>query len=277
MKPAVCGSSQSPSETGSELSTSLAVKEDAVSDWFLYWIMDLIWVILLVFLVCTEAGNLTEVRVELGHNATLNCSLEPPNIYWYMEVHSQCRALIIRTFTKNKTNSNSIYTTFISKYIAEVNRLTIVNATAEDCRLYFCARKQNNSFIFEDTFHLVSDVPAVTPPTNSCAGNHQQLQQNRPIWQSELILYGSFALNIALLVFIFIGLVFTSHLMKKKKNCNVQLNDPSPLSPENPERLEAAQYEEIQLPTYRARPPAAPSSECIYYKAQLPQSTLPQL
>ncbi|XP_035533854.1 uncharacterized protein LOC118340101 [Morone saxatilis] len=229
--------------------------------------------VFLVFLVCAEAGNPMEVRVELGHNATLNCSLKQSSIYWYMEVHSQCRALITRTFSNKTNNSYFVYTTFISKYIAVGNSLTIVNVTAEDCRLYFCARKQNDSFIFEDTFHLVSDVPDV--PAVS-AGNHQQLQQNGTIWQSELILYGSFALNIVLLVFMVIGLVFTSHLMKKK-NCNAQLNDPSPLTSENPERLEAAQYEEIQLPTYRARPPAAPSSECIYSKAQLPQPTLPQL
>lgn len=34
------------------------------------------------------------------------------------------------------------------------------------------------------------------------------------------------------------------------------------------------QYEEIQLD--RAAPPAAPPSECIYYKAQMPRPTLPQ-
>ncbi|XP_049921181.1 uncharacterized protein LOC126402894 isoform X2 [Epinephelus moara] len=67
------------------------------------------------------------------------------------------------------------------------------------------------------------------------------------------------------------GVVFTSVCLKKK-TCNYQVTDSPRSTNQSAETLETPQYEEIQL---RAPPPAA-SSECIYYKAQLPQSTLPQ-
>ncbi|XP_013771103.1 uncharacterized protein LOC102197735 isoform X2 [Pundamilia nyererei] len=84
-------------------------------------IMVLLWMILLVFLLCAEAENMTEVRGELGTNVTLTCSNQTSDRYWYMEIHSQFRA-------------------------------------AEDCRLYFCGIKRGGSTQFVETFHLISDV-----------------------------------------------------------------------------------------------------------------------
>ncbi|XP_041638131.1 uncharacterized protein LOC121506406 isoform X2 [Cheilinus undulatus] len=60
--------------------------------------MDLIWVLLLLFLLCGEAKNVTKVKASLGQNATLLCSFIDGDIYWFMEVHSGFRSCIIRTF-----------------------------------------------------------------------------------------------------------------------------------------------------------------------------------
>ncbi|KAF3688296.1 hypothetical protein EXN66_Car003968 [Channa argus] len=105
--------------------------------------MDLLWMILLVFLVCAEAQNVTEVKVELGQNVTLNCSSNNSNIHWYIEINSQVRGFISRSFSNDPSGSQYYVYTFRPKYSAFGNSLLIANITAEDCRLYFCGRKIN--------------------------------------------------------------------------------------------------------------------------------------
>ncbi|KAK2917272.1 uncharacterized protein [Channa argus] len=223
--------------------------------------MDLLWMILLVFLVCAEAQNVTEVKVELGQNISLNCSWNNSDTYWFTEINSQVRGSIGRSFTNDPSGSQYYVYTFRPKYSAFGNILLITNITAEDCRLYFCGRRINGSVQFVDTFSLVSDVPT-TSPTNTTVGNDSSILLN------ELIKYSSFALNVFFLVLI--GLVCLKK-KKKKKDCTCQINEPPPVY-DSPETVEPRQYEEIQLSPYR--PPAAPP-ESIYYKAQLPRSTHP--
>ncbi|XP_038550979.1 uncharacterized protein LOC119884726 isoform X2 [Micropterus salmoides] len=217
--------------------------------------MDLLWMILPVFLLCAEAENLTEVKGQLGHSVTLNCSWNASNVYWYMEMHSQVRVPVARSFGKDAENSQYCFeNTLKTKYQALENRLVITNITSEDHRLYICAVKIQGNISFKDAFRLVSDVPTVTPSTNdSEANNHQQL-----------VVFSLFALNVLFIVVI-IGLVFASPCLKRK-NCNCQVNEASPFTCENPETLKTPQYsccvyEEIQLPTFRAPPSAASSPE----------------
>ncbi|XP_067359065.1 uncharacterized protein [Channa argus] len=228
--------------------------------------MDLLWLILLVFLVCAEAQNVTEVKVELGQNVTLNCSGDNSDMYWYMEIHSQFKGGISRTFDEDPVTTKYFVSTFRPKYSAFGKSLLISNITADDCRLYFCGRKINGSIQFMDTFSLVSDVP-VGPPNNSSEENDNNQHLHLLIHQYKFTLYGSFVLNFLLVT----GLLCSLIWLKKKKNCSRQVTHPSP---NNTGTLDSQQYAEIQFPLIRAPPPAA-SSECIYSKVKLPHSTHP--
>ncbi|XP_067357282.1 uncharacterized protein [Channa argus] len=163
--------------------------------------MDLLWMILLVFLVCAEAQNVTEVKVELGQNVTLNCSGNNSDTYWYMEINSQLRGSICRSFTNDPSGSQYYVYTFRPKYSAFGNSLLITNITAEDCRLYFCGRRINGSIQFVDTFSLVSAVA----------------HNGSSTWSTDLIRYISFGLNI-FLILVTISLLCLMLSLKRKKS-----------------------------------------------------------
>ncbi|XP_025759148.1 uncharacterized protein LOC109204442 [Oreochromis niloticus] len=208
-------------------------------------IMVLLWMILLVVLFCAEAENVTEVRGELGTNVTLNCSNQTSDTYWYMEIHSQFRACIGRSFS----SAGSTYYSpgFETKFSILGNKLVIKNFTAEDCRLYFCGIRRYGSIQFVETFHLISDV---TPMRGALKSDH--------------VLFTSLSLNAALILVV-ICLSCVS-LSLKRRISKYQANLPPAGTSE---RLETPQYEEIQLP-HRS----AATTECIYYNVQLPRSTL---
>lgn len=118
-------------------------------------IMVPLWVFLPVLLVRAEAQNLTEVRVELGQRVLLNCSVNTSDIYWYMEIHGRLRVCILRTFSFG--SGSKVYISPGGKYASvKTNSLQVENITAEDCRLYFCARRLNDKVVFEEVFRIVS-------------------------------------------------------------------------------------------------------------------------
>ncbi|XP_042080920.1 uncharacterized protein LOC121815220 isoform X1 [Haplochromis burtoni] len=216
-------------------------------------IMVLLWMILLVLLLCAEAENVTEVRGELGTDVTLTCSNQTSDPYWYMEIHSQFRAGIGRSFS----SADSTYYSpgFETKFSILGNKLVIKNLTAEDCRLYFCGIKRGGSIQFVETFHLISDV---TQKPVALTDSNQQ---------SELFILSSLSLNAALvLVVICLSCVLLS---LKRRISKYQANLPPAGTSE---RLEAPQKKKIQPPPRSAAPP----SEGIYYKLHLPCFTLPQ-
>uniref|UniRef100_A0A3B4H874 Immunoglobulin domain-containing protein n=1 Tax=Pundamilia nyererei TaxID=303518 RepID=A0A3B4H874_9CICH len=143
-----------PSTSVSDSIRAELLSDDSVLLWMLKLIMVLLWMILLVFLLCAEAENMTEVRGELGTNVTLTCSNQTSDRYWYMEIHSQFRAGIGRSFS----SADSTYYSpgFETKFSILGNKLVIKNLTAEDCRLYFCGIKRGGSTQFVETFHLIS-------------------------------------------------------------------------------------------------------------------------
>lgn len=120
--------------------------------------MDLLWIILPVLLGRVHAENMTEVKVELGQSRTLNCSINDTyKIYWYLEIRSQFRARIIETNSNDSSGNEYFVHPSKTKYEAiEGRRLVIRNITAEDCRLYFCARRKSGKIIIVDTFSIVS-------------------------------------------------------------------------------------------------------------------------
>ncbi|XP_042080924.1 uncharacterized protein LOC102305712 isoform X2 [Haplochromis burtoni] len=124
---------------------------------------------------------------------------------------------------------------------------------AEDCRLYFCAIKRGGSVQFVESFSLVSDICPTPDP--ECGVLHRQT-----------FLVSSVILNFVLFLVPCLSCV---SLSLKRRISKYQANLPPAGTSE---RLEAPQYEEIQFPT----PSAAPLQECVYYKIQLPRSTLPQ-
>ncbi|CAK6979694.1 uncharacterized protein LOC121891725 [Scomber scombrus] len=201
--------------------------------------MKLLWMILSVFLVCAEADNMREVKVELGQNVTLNCSVDISDMYWYMEIHSQLRVNILRTFGKTDNDPEYFSPEFKTKYSVLENRLVITNVTAEDCRLYFCAQKKNDIIHFEETIQLVSDV-SITPSTNYSEPRSTEQQQHiQRTWLSGPVIFTSFALN-AFLVLFLIGFCFT-YLSLKRNISKYQVNEPSPLTSDTQESLETPQ------------------------------------
>ncbi|KAM4560344.1 uncharacterized protein PAE49_012560 [Odontesthes bonariensis] len=220
--------------------------------------MDLLRMLLLVLvlvLVCSEAQEVTEVRAELGQDATLTCSIRnETDLYWYLEVYSQLRASIGHRFATGHVSYSSAE--LQTKYLILKNRLVIKNIRAEDCRLYFCAEEINHTV---DTFRLVSDVPVA--PSNDSNQHNQSCTSTSTTYQNEHVVLGSFVLN-AVLVSAVTGLMCVN--LRRKKCCSSRTNQPPEFPPENPEVLESPQYEEIHLP------PPPPQSDCIYYKAQHP-------
>lgn len=128
---------------------------DSILFWMLKPIMVLLWMILLVVLLCTEAVNI-KAKGELGTNVTLTCTNRSSDIHWYMEIHSQLRGCIGRSFSP--TDSTYCSPDFETKFLILGNRLIIKNFTTEDCGLYFCGRKRNGSIHFVETFRLVSSM-----------------------------------------------------------------------------------------------------------------------
>ncbi|XP_050921800.1 uncharacterized protein LOC127139104 isoform X2 [Lates calcarifer] len=199
---------------------------------------------------------------------------------WQMEIHSQLRGCILRTFSPSDSDPHYCSPNFKTKFSVQRNSLVIKNIIAGDCRRYFCAKKKNDSIVYVDTFCLVSDVSTTPSPqstqstqsTTSCEPNHQQERHKWTVWQDSHVMYASFTLN-AFLFLLVIGLLCT-FLCLKIKNRKLQASEPepSPVLYDGVQTLEMPQYEEIQHSTGIPQPVPV-HSECIYYKAQLPRST----
>ncbi|XP_039907776.1 uncharacterized protein LOC120746362 [Simochromis diagramma] len=204
------------------------LSHDSVLLWMLKLIMVLLWMILLVLLLCAEAENVTEVRGELGTNVTLTCSNQTSEIHWYMEIHSQFRACIGRSFS----SAGSTYCSpgFETKFSILGNKLVIKSLTAEDCRLYFCGIKRDGSIQFVETFRLVSNVTLnITDPQIDCR-------------LSQLIII---CVSVAVVVFVILGAV-CAVLCLKRKSRRIQKNNVSLHIYENTDTMRAAQNKVIQ-------------------------------
>lgn len=118
-------------------------------------IMDLLPVLLPVLLVCAEAQNLTQVTVILGQPVLLNCSVNSSDLYWYVEIHSQVRAFIVHSFSFGRDFRYHISAPGGKYEAVPGGSLWVRNITAEDCRLYLCARKLNDKLVFEEAFRIV--------------------------------------------------------------------------------------------------------------------------
>ncbi|XP_076736253.1 uncharacterized protein LOC143414980 [Maylandia zebra] len=180
------------------------------------------------FRLVSEAENVTEVGGELGTNVTLTCSNQTSDPYWYMEIYSQFRAGIGRSFS----SADSTYYSpgFETKFLILGNKLVIKSLTAEDCRLYFCGIKRGGSIQFVETFRVISDVTLnITDPQIDCR-------------LSQLIII---CVSVTVVVFVILGAVFTV-LCLKRKSRRIQKNNVSLHIYENTDTLRAAQNKVIQ-------------------------------
>ncbi|KAG7233704.1 hypothetical protein INR49_006685, partial [Caranx melampygus] len=178
--------------------------------------MGLLWMMMMMmFLVHVEAEKMTEVKVKVGDNVTLTCSDNTSNMYWYVQIHGNIRGFIGRTFSGRQEPSYCSPSS-MSKYQLREDTLVITNTTAEDCRLYTCAKKVNSVIVDMSTFHLVSDVPSLL----SC--NDSQTAQHWTTWLSDYVIYGSLTLN-AVFILVTTGVLQLQHTVSARVLRQVQL------------------------------------------------------
>ncbi|KAG8004454.1 BCL-6 corepressor [Nibea albiflora] len=153
---------------------------------------------------------------------------------------TQVQGRIGRTFSKDAKDNEYSVSTVTTKYSMMENSLMITNITAEDCRLYFCGKRQNSKIQFEEAFRLVSGLrrqPVKDDGVLPNVATALTANVSDPAHQRQLITYGSFGLN-GLLFLVFTGLVFTFLSLKTKKR---QMNEPPAFTGETIETLETAQ------------------------------------
>uniref|UniRef100_A0A3P9P0R6 Ig-like domain-containing protein n=1 Tax=Poecilia reticulata TaxID=8081 RepID=A0A3P9P0R6_POERE len=115
--------------------------------------MDLLWMVLLLVLVGSQAQKLVDVTGELGQDVTLTCSLNHTEVYWFMEVQNQTRTGIGPT-------GSSVPTYFSpdlenTKYSLSRNRLTVRNLSVDDGGMYFCERREDGGTVHGDPVRLI--------------------------------------------------------------------------------------------------------------------------
>uniref|UniRef100_A0A4W5RBY4 Immunoglobulin domain-containing protein n=1 Tax=Hucho hucho TaxID=62062 RepID=A0A4W5RBY4_9TELE len=116
---------------------------------------------------------LLHTLVELGQNATINCSLNIESAYWYIQHHPQPPLAILRSFTSSSLVAFYYNNNYRQKYSIETgNRLLIQNVTVDDCGVFYCAKEENDSLLFSNGTRLMTtevyvDYPNQTNQTSS--------------------------------------------------------------------------------------------------------------
>ncbi|XP_035989687.1 uncharacterized protein LOC110367796 [Fundulus heteroclitus] len=224
--------------------------------------MDLLWMLLLLVLLPSQAQRVEEVTAELGQDVTLTCSINHGDIYWFMEIHSQFKIGIGNIFSLKFPSYDS--PDFNTKFLIAGKTLKIKNVSAEDIRRYFCGRKEDGRTGDVETFRLISAGVAPSTPSSPSSPTLSTLSTTSRTpadCLTEPAVVGSLALNAVLIVSL-LGLI--GACMKRKGCCCCcRAKDSAEYSLDHQE-MQNPQYEEIQLP------PTPVSSECIYSKAQHP-------
>uniref|UniRef100_A0A8C8HK26 Immunoglobulin domain-containing protein n=1 Tax=Oncorhynchus tshawytscha TaxID=74940 RepID=A0A8C8HK26_ONCTS len=110
-----------------------------------------------LFICRRGADGLTETLVELGQNTTINCSLNIESAYWYIQHQPQPPQAILHSFTSRSPAAFYYNTTFRQKYSLETgHRLLIHNVTVDDCGVYYCAKKEDQSLLFSNGTRLMT-------------------------------------------------------------------------------------------------------------------------
>ncbi|CDQ85319.1 unnamed protein product [Oncorhynchus mykiss] len=115
--------------------------------------------LLCLFICCRGADGLTETLVELGQNTTINCSLNIESAYWYIQHQPQPPLAILRSFTSRSPDAFYYNKNYRQKYSLETgHRLLIQNVTVDDCGVFYCAKKEDQSLLFSNGTRLMTTV-----------------------------------------------------------------------------------------------------------------------
>ncbi|XP_039538179.1 uncharacterized protein LOC120486310 [Pimephales promelas] len=197
--------------------------------------------LLYFLLVCQTTASLIDKRVNLGENVTLDCQTDVKEIYWFFQKRTDSPLLILRTFTSHHASSQFNEERFKVKYSSlTLSRLFISNITIDELGIYYCIKSGSPLQLSNGTRLYISE---------NIQDDNQTENKNRPQCEKtptidDLPTVTSFILNFVLIITI-IGLL-TLKLKKPTKSRQHRQN----VEPVQLEDFNAAQYSEIELPTY---------------------------
>uniref|UniRef100_A0A671RTD1 Ig-like domain-containing protein n=1 Tax=Sinocyclocheilus anshuiensis TaxID=1608454 RepID=A0A671RTD1_9TELE len=94
-----------------------------------------------VLLVCQTTERLTDKRVNLGQNVTLDCQIDVKDIYWVFQKRTDSPVPILRTFTSDSTSSRLKDQSLKDKYSSlTLSRLLISTVTINELGIYYCVK-----------------------------------------------------------------------------------------------------------------------------------------
>ncbi len=102
--------------------------------------------------MCQTTESLTDKRVNLGENVTLDCQIGVNDVYWVFQKLTDSPVLILRTFTTDSTSSFIQDQRLKDKYSSLTSsRLFISNITINELGIYYCAKRNQTLHISDGT------------------------------------------------------------------------------------------------------------------------------
>ncbi|XP_016309358.1 uncharacterized protein LOC107663634 [Sinocyclocheilus anshuiensis] len=207
--------------------------------------MRTVQLLLFFLLVCQTTERLTDKRVNLGQNVTLDCQIDVKDIYWVFQKRTDSPVPILRTFTSDSTSSRLKDQSLKDKYSSlTLSRLLISTVTINELGIYYCVK--TGSFLqLSDGIRLYI-TESIRDQNQTEYNNHTQSQGETTLKIHKILTVTSFLFNILLIIAI--GLLMLKLKKPRKSRHQPQNVETVPL-----EDLNTAQYSEIELPTYSRR------------------------
>ncbi len=102
--------------------------------------------------MCLTTESLTDKRVNLGENVTLDCQIGVKEIYWVFQKLTDSPVLILRTFSTDSTSSFIQDQRLKDKYSTlTLSRLFISNITINESGIYYCVTRNQSLQISDGT------------------------------------------------------------------------------------------------------------------------------
>ncbi|XP_016129985.1 uncharacterized protein [Sinocyclocheilus grahami] len=146
--------------------------------------MRTVQLLLFCLLVCQTTESLTDKRVNLGQNVTLDCQIDVKDIYWVFQKGTDSPVLILRTFSSESTISRLKNQSLKNKYSSlTLSRLFISNVTINELGIYYCVK--TGSFLqLSDGIRL--DIIAAQDQNQTELNNQSQHPKTQ---QALIVLY----------------------------------------------------------------------------------------
>ncbi len=105
--------------------------------------------------MCQTTESLTDKRVNLGENVTLDCQIDVKEIYWVFQKLTDSPVLILRTFTTDFGSSFIQDQRLKDKYSTlTLSRLFISNITINELGIYYCVKRNQTTLHISDGTRL---------------------------------------------------------------------------------------------------------------------------